>query len=177
MRTWQKATSAGLLVASCLAACDSTLSLGSIDASAPLTCADTCTRLIDTCKLATVDQRATCLSQCTATAKESDLECVAHTDCFAIIDLCANGNNLTSDDGGAFDTNDPAFAIYEISLCQNGCDISFMNGCGTASDHTECRDLCASVSSARRDAYASCAEGAGGDCARQADCLTELAKD
>ena len=155
-------------------ACDSTLNLGSVDGgtnAAPLTCADTCTRLIDTCKLATVDQRSTCLSQCAATARPSDLDCVAHTSCLAIINLCGNGNSLTPSDAG------DAFAIYEISICQNGCDIALQNRCASASEHTECRDLCASMSSARRNAYAACAESASNDCSRQFDCLAELAKD
>lgn len=168
------------LASSAAFACDVTLNLGGadggagVDAAAP-TCASTCTRIIDTCKLAPADQEAYCLSQCTMYARASDLLCVAQTACFAIVDLCANGQNLTSD-AATFDANDPALAEYEISICQNGCDISFMQMCSSAAEHSSCRDACASESSSRRNAYASCAEGAS-DCSRQADCLTELEKD
>ncbi|CAN5924938.1 hypothetical protein BH11MYX4_BH11MYX4_55240 [soil metagenome] len=158
------------------AACDSTLNLGNagdgsadgagVADAAPPTCASTCNRLVADCRLIEPEKTSQCLSECNATGRPADLECVARTACSSITRVCGDGRDSSSP--GA---DGSAASSFEITSCQTSCDAAGFFDCLTPTELTTCRDLCASAPAVPRNNFTSCARGGGSNCPKVQACL------
>jgi hypothetical protein len=167
---------AGLLLAAGAAACDSTLNLGDAadaaldagpDTAAPLTCVDTCSRLIYTCHFLDASKTDQCLSECKGAGAALDLQCVQYTPCAAIPSTCGGPQG----DGGVPGFDASILDEFDIRVCQSACDSANRPGCISAADLTVCRDRCVSAPGSRRKSYSACSENAASDCVKHQACF------
>lgn len=139
------------------------------DAATPATCEGVCAKL-EACGYVAADKRDACLAECRQKGTTQELECAAREPCDRIPSVCGNGPGA--------DAGDAASPIdqFEIRNCQEGCDTAKFYSCIDAATQATCRDLCTTATAAKRNAYASCASGAGGRCPEQVDCYDQFTK-
>lgn len=161
-----------------LAACNSAVDLGAntdagtSDASdAAPTCENVCARL-QACGYVASDKTNACLAECRQKGRPEDLACAMREPCDTIPKVCGKSDGPT--DAGS-DGPSPLDA-FEIARCQEGCDGAKFYSCIDAAAQSACRDLCTTAPASKRNAYASCANGSGGRCAEQVDCLNQFKK-
>ncbi len=158
------------------AACDSTLNLGNAgdaavdagpDTAAPLTCVDTCARLIYTCHLLDPSQTDQCLSDCKGARGVLDLQCVQYTPCAAIPSACDPARG----EGGVPGIDASVLDEFNNRVCQSACDDAASGKCISATDLTVCRDRCAAAPASVRENYTACSNSSHSDCAKHQACL------
>ncbi len=163
---------------------------GGVSASS---CQSACTKIITTCSLAPVGQMQACLDACTKNGYQYQIDCVVNNQCGDIASRCggsvtggssgttsggtssgasggtssgASGGTSGSSTSGASGGTDPG-----LLQCQSNCDFLFTRTCISAAEQSTCRAKCASDTSAKRDTFNGCAQGAS-DCTAAHDCFT-----
>jgi hypothetical protein len=145
---------------------------GGSGASAP-SCGAACDKLVS-CSFIRVGDKSACVSQCAKQAYQYQIDCVNATACDKMKSTCGDpvgsgtpGDNHVESDAG----HDDSFAIYQ---CQSACDTLSFFACIDAAAHETCRSQCTTAAANKRDSFTACANGAGGDCARGADCYGQF---
>lgn len=134
-------------------------------------CGTACQKLV-TCNFIKVGDKDACVDACEKQAYQYQIDCVTSNDCSAIPKACgasAGGSGGTSSGTSSGGTTDPG-----VFRCESACDGALFFKCIDASQQAKCREACTTVAATKRDAYASCANQAGGDCAQQGDCYSQL---
>lgn len=134
-------------------------------------CGTACQKLV-TCSLIKVGDKDKCVDVCEKQAYQYQIDCVNSNDCDAIPKACGastGGSTGTSSGGTSSGGTDPG-----VFQCQSACDGALFFKCIDASQQAKCRDACTTAAATKRDSYTSCANQAGGDCAQQGDCYSQL---
>lgn len=159
------------------AACDSTLNLGNAgdaaidagpDTAAPLTCIDTCARLIYACHLVEPAKTDQCLSDCKAAVGVLDLQCVQYTPCASIPSAC---DPAAGREAGVPGLDGSIIDEFNVRVCQSACDDAASHSCISPADLTVCRNRCATAPASRRENYTACSNASHTDCVKHQDCL------
>lgn len=153
---------------------DSTQPQGGAGASAS-TCSTACDKLVS-CSLIAIGQKSACNTQCTKSGYQYQVDCVNHTDCGKIASTCGGATSGGTDNGPSSGTIDASVPDMTVAQCQNACDTASFFDCLSASEHTTCRDHCASASASVRQNFTSCSDNAASDCNKQKDCLSVFLK-
>jgi hypothetical protein len=133
------------------------------------TCTTACAKLVE-CSFIKVGDKAACEASCQKDAYQYQIDCVNKQSCSTMEKTCggvSGGGGTTTTGGGE---------AGEISACQSGCDQAAFFECYTAAQQSTCRNLCTTKPATQRNNYTACERSAGGDCARDTACLTELQK-
>src|SRR5262249_5444804 len=120
-----------------------------------------------------------CLTECQKSAYQYQIDCVNSNPCDKIKSACGDptggqSGGGTGDDGGTGGIDAGCDDSFKITVCQQACDSLNFFACLDAATHQECRDLCTTAAANKRDAFTSCANGAGSDCTRGTDCYTQF---
>ena len=141
-------------------------------------CGTACDKLVS-CSLIRVGDKSACLTECQKSAYQYQIDCVNNVACDKVASACGStttggcGSSGTTSGGtsgttsGGFDASNDQF---DIQACQTACDNLNFFSCLSATEHSACRALCASSTTAKRDTFKSCANGAGGDCPKGQAC-------
>ena len=141
-------------------------------------CGTACQKLVS-CSLIKLGDQTGCEAECAKKAYQYQIDCVNNVTCDKIVASCGSttggGGGGTTSGGttsggttsGGLDAGQDQFGIQ---VCQSACDSLNFFSCLSATEHSACRALCASSTTAKRDTFRSCADGSGSDCAKGQAC-------
>lgn len=129
-------------------------------------CEGACNKLF-VCGGLTPPERPRCLAACNAGSTSALRQCIVDTACSQLADRCGV-------DG--FEEDDADNDAHDIAICLDACDVAQFHDCLSAAEHSDCRELCPTASTAARESFVACTRNTATDCPAQQDCWQVFAQ-